>query len=1409
MIKSTSVYFLSCADFAVGKTAIRCLHATPLTRSLWEKFMTHTQVRKSLIAALGVFLTVCFFGCNDILENDAGSASAEKGRLTFTVEKDARTILPVNMTESDIAKIVFSAEKLNSESGEYEDYSIGGDATKEWKSLSEMKAAALEVNVGTYNFHLDIWGHYASDDSRERIVQSASLSEVQISTGENPLSFRCEYVEYGRLSLKFRWDFVDEDGAENSPISKIGAALYKIGANGGLGDKVSGSEEDCPYFRVELEDGVTGSETNAVCEATYAPGDEIANGTYYIIYKVYDMEDTPAVINTISDIVKIHGYKTEETILLDLEKLNIPTAGADAALYVSGTGNDTAYIVDEKETEPDGTEEKPFESIDKACEKIIETGTPSTNWTIYIMGDVTGPHEGTNKAGSRTYSKDYGRSTISADVTSEHAKSILLTGYNNELVPLGEQPNPQDKINRGLTSSSATGSALLIETAVPVTITNLKITGGDTDNTSGGSDTYSQKGGGIAIAEGATVTLSDGAVIYKNRGYYGGGIYNAGTLYVYGSAVIGNTAQEQMPVKDAANYGEDGGGIYNVGNVYLGYSRYESETENTPEDWSGCISYNYSWRGGAINNRGAGKIVMRDGTIGHNQTVHGGGAAGGGGIYNYGSFTMSGGLIEYNYEGGNNGGGGVCNLSSSSYGTGVFTFTGGAIKSNTAGSGNNGVNGGGGVYNDGIMYVYGDAVIGDDSAETIAAGSGIPESCSNLAAGQGGGIYVATSGKLYMGYSAYTSETENTPAEWKGGIFYNYALSGGGGLGLAYGSSVVIHMNSGTIANNGAEKNGGAVYIGGDGFTISGTATIPAGNGEVKQSIYYNSSYSLNIADSLRSVGVGGISLIPSSDSAKTAYSSYQPVIKLTAAATNAGLTLSDVVDKFVIEPLSATATGIVTQWIIDPATGKVKQNIATFYVSANGSKSNDGLSASTPLPTIASAVAKMSDKSVDYTISLSGEILGTQVIADSEESQILANSITIKGKTNTSTTSVPADVLNANLGENEAGTALTVNTKVPVTLYDIAVMGGHGTEKDGMAIGGGLLICEGGTVSIEQNTRILQNTTYFGNASLSGYGAGVYVSKGAKLFVNSSSHITENTATHKGAGVYVADGGYLRTQQGSGSYITLNTFKEDVRDASGVLVSPCGGGVYLADGATYEMFGCYIRENAVPENGFGSGVYVSKTASFKMSGAAEVTVPNDVYLQDGAQVEIVDSVNAKLSARLTPELYPVDGGADVCLIKRTLDTASYTMSWSNVSTSFEITPQELDGGQKQYWYIDKSTAADATGKLVKQVGMGITVAIPTGLSNDIEVTVTSDGVPMTTDTKIPVSSNLVFTATEGMSSYTWTLDGEEVNTASSAAHIYRPDTSGWVQGSYVVYLEAKDSEGKYYSYTAQITVSE
>ena len=165
-------------------------------------------------------------------------------------------------------------------------------------------------------------------------------------------------------------------------------------------------------------------------------------------------------------------------------------------IYVSGTGNDT---------EGDGTEAKPFETVDKACEAIIAQGTKNTVWTIYIMGDVTGPHEGTNKAGARTYTKDFGRSIIPAEITLDKAKAIHLTGYNG----LDENENPKDKINRGLqdiagAGAAYTGTVLAVVTEVPVTITNLMLTGSQNDSTNNSDDPYHQKGGGLHITEEAT-----------------------------------------------------------------------------------------------------------------------------------------------------------------------------------------------------------------------------------------------------------------------------------------------------------------------------------------------------------------------------------------------------------------------------------------------------------------------------------------------------------------------------------------------------------------------------------------------------------------------------------------------------------------------------------------------------------------------------------------------------------------------------------------------------------------------------------------------------------------------------------------------------------------------------------------
>ena len=371
-----------------------------------------------------------------------------------------------------------------------------------------------------------------------------------------------------------------------------------------------------------------------------------------------------------------------------------------------------------------------------------------------------------------------------------------------------------------------------------------------------------------------------------------------------------------------------------------------------------------------------------------------------------------------------------------------------------------------------------------------------------------------------------------------------------------------------------------------------------------------------------------------------------------------------------------------------------------------------------------------------------------------------------------------------------------------------IYIKGGHGVSRNGRIIGGGLLLDEGATVSLENYTRVSENICYFDSSMVSGAGAGVYISNKAKLYVNTGAVISDNVGTHYGAGVYVANGGYLRTQKSSGSHIQHNSFNESFAP-SGNAVQPLGGGVYLDEHAVFEMFGCYVNENSVnttnENGGLGSGIYVSDNAELKMKGSAQITIPNDVYLKNNVQVEIQDSVDGKPNARFTPENYPVDGGADVYLLKLNQETASSSLLWNNITGHFEITPQTISNGDKQYWHFD-STATTGEGKMIKQTGASLSVSIASSLPGDIEVSVTSGGSAVDNTMHLTGGAQIEFTATVDMSNYEWTVDGE---TQSNTTNLLTLDTSSWKPGVYEVYLEAKDSDGNYYSYTAQIKVSQ
>lgn len=612
------------------------------------------------------------------------------------------------------------------------------------------------------------------------------------------------------------------------------------------------------------------------------------------------------------------GEDISEIKATDRTDFTLVAQTAEPVLYVSGTGYDNIEP-DEHGNFGDGSEEHPFESIDKSCEKIIELGNPDVNWTIYIDGDVTGPHEGTRKAGSRNYSSDYGRSIIPVEITQEHAKSILLKGKNDPGETAGVPNAPTDMINRGLSSSSNsdTGSALVIATAVPVKVENLLIKNGCNKPANSSSDPYSEKGGGLFIASEATVTLGYGVIISNNNAKTaGGGIYNEGTLFINGSAEI------------SSNNCVDGGGICNTGHLYLGY-----EDSATEKEWTGSIKNNTSWQGAGIKNLANAELVMSSGSVNHNSCANNSSTSGGG-IWNMGSFTMTNGVIEFNdcCQGG-----GVYNGYSNASEFGTFTFSGGKIKNNFANYvyGTN-VSNGGGIYNTGVTYIYGEAIIGDETASALPtdntgaqerdiANTSIDETCSNLALGLGGGIYVGAQGKLFLGYSRYVDATDNTPAVWNKGIYYNYAKKGGGGI--AYGPSAkTVIFNSGTVSFNGATSNGAAAYIGAEGFVLGGTATIPSGNGDgsPKQTVYVlTNNYSLSIDNALSHLDTGAIALLPqdnsnSSTPVPTSYNTYKPLIKLTDTAVADGVTIDSIKGKFTVENFTDPTSGRVTKWSIN-----------------------------------------------------------------------------------------------------------------------------------------------------------------------------------------------------------------------------------------------------------------------------------------------------------------------------------------------------------------------------------------------------------------------------------------------------------------------------------------------------------
>lgn len=198
-------------------------------------------------------------------------------------------------------------------------------------------------------------------------------------------------------------------------------------------------------------------------------------------------------------------------------------------------------------------------------------------------------------------------------------------------------------------------------------------------------NTATAYGGGI-FSENSSITFNAGSVEFNkvessSIDYIGGGgIYiKQGTLNFGRTGKIKNNSAQTSTISAA------GGGlyIYAGGIVNMDGGSIEANSAKSPSGPTGCA------QGGGVYISGSGKMTLSDGTISDNNTYSTttGGSSMGGGVFVYtgGEMTMTGGLIKDNgYPASTILGGGI-------YSFGSLSLTGGTITTNEASKG-------GGIY---------------------------------------------------------------------------------------------------------------------------------------------------------------------------------------------------------------------------------------------------------------------------------------------------------------------------------------------------------------------------------------------------------------------------------------------------------------------------------------------------------------------------------------------------------------------------------------------------------------------------------------------------------------------------------------------------------------------------------------
>ena len=367
-----------------------------------------------------------------------------------------------------------------------------------------------------------------------------------------------------------------------------------------------GSGSGSVNLPITLEDGTNidhitatcpSSSWNASVEDISSPSlvaSDIPCGSYEVSINFYEASNilkysTTQYITVLNSLTTDTWISDESGLINDDGVFNLTNSLIDQYIrtifYIGATGLGS----EPSDTNGSGSPYEPFESLSKAIDLIASTGDSTKNYQIFISGPLKG------------------KQTLTSSLDNK-AASITIQGLNG----LDENKIPKDSLN-----GNQADTTLTVETSVPISIKNLKITGGKGVN-----------GGGLYLENQSVVKLLDGTLITENEATSGGGIYNEGQLYINSGNI-------------SYNYAINGAGIYTESNITMTGGTIKGNEGNTSGDGGGVYvnkgTFTMSGDSKILDNKnmdeGAGiylyiyncKLVMKGGEISGNiAKTHGG-----------------------------------------------------------------------------------------------------------------------------------------------------------------------------------------------------------------------------------------------------------------------------------------------------------------------------------------------------------------------------------------------------------------------------------------------------------------------------------------------------------------------------------------------------------------------------------------------------------------------------------------------------------------------------------------------------------------------------------------------------------------------------------------------------------------